>query len=646
MSSICGIFSRKEQPMPPESITAMIKTLNHWNGDRTGIWQNIKGTVALGNILLCNTPESLAENLPFHHPSSGLTITADARIDNRNDLCHLLDIPVQKQTIIPDSQLILESYQKWGRDCTAHLIGDFVFAIWDEKEKRLFCARDHLGAKPFYYFAGDDSFIFATEIKGIFKVNHLSRTLDEQWIADVLTALIADKEYTTYQHIRRLPPANWISISPGDIKKESYWSLDPEKESYLHSEEDYVETFREKLTEAVRCRVRSAFSVGSELSGGLDSSAVTALAVRQAEARNLKFMAFSHVLSEADRLKAESKKDEKEFQDMLCRYARINHAFSISAQDHGVVKTLQNSLLLQDGPNHRSYGYFTDVLHETAAREGARTLLSGFGGDEVVSYHAREYMNELAHRRAWQNLWEEFRQYPAPEEKTPIKSILFRIAGEYLPRLKTASLLIRDRIMETKQALPARHLELFPIAPEFYQAAAIRHRLVSIPRQRSRTEDVRSSQCLHIMHTPVPIRLEICSIEAASHRLEYRYPLLDIRLLEFHLAAPSNLKRKNGYGRYLFRRAVEGAVPPEIQWRTDKTGATIPGIRHRIIRDARIIENLIQKSRHTRAAYYINLEQMLKRLERIVNTKADTAPIRQGVFLNALKLLLYFDDNQ
>lgn len=642
MSSICGIFYRDGRAASQESIADMTATLNHWQADNIGIWRNPTGAIALGHVQLTNTPESLQETLPFFHAASRLTITADARIDNRIDLYRELEIPLPEQRLLPDSRLILQAYQKWGRQCPVHLIGDYTFAIWDEGEKQLFCARDHLGNKPLFYFAAADSFIFATEMKGIFKVANLSRALDQRWVADMLTARVTDNEYTPYPDIRRLPPAHGFSISQREIKKERYWQPDMETELRLHFENDYVEAFREKLTEAVRCRVRSAFPVGAELSGGLDSSAVAALAAGQAEALNLKFITFSHVLGKADQARAGKEKDEKEFQDILRRHARINHAHSLTAQDRGVIETLRNTQRIQDGLSHRDYGTLTDVIFEAAARDRVRTLLSGFGGDEGVTNQAGIYLNELACRRAWQELWKEYGQLPAKRQPIFIITFLLKMAGEYAPTFKTIYRRFRDRLRKARNPFYVNYLEEFLLTSEFYQAADIHRRIIATPRN-PHVADLRASQCWRVTHTHVPARLEYSSIEAAAHRLEYRYPLLDIRLIEFHLATPSRLKRKNGYGRYLFRKAIEGIVPPEIQWRDDKRRAAVPAVRHRFIRDARAIEDLILRSKHSQAADYINLEQMLKSLEQIVNMDTNPVQVRQGILLNALKMLLYFD---
>lgn len=646
MSSVCGIMSRRGKPVSVETINSMTETLAHWqrDDDRSGTWRNASGTVAFGHVMLINTPESIDEILPFYHPAYRLTITADARIDNREELFRQLGILNNETKLIPDSLLILEAYQKWGRECVAHLVGDFAFAIWDEGENRLFCSRDHIGNKPMFYFIDDDVFIFATEMKGIFKVRDLPRTLDPEWIADALTVLVADKEYTPYRDIRRLPPAHWLSVSTREIKKENYWQPDSEKEILLHSEDEYLEAFREKLTESIRCRVRSVFPVGAELSGGLDSSAVAALAARLTEKQDLKFITFSHVRGEADQARASSK-DESQFQEILRLHAGIKYAHSLTAQDIGVIKTLRNSLVVQDGPSHRVYGLLADVIHEAAEREGARTLLSGFGGDEVVTHPAGEYLYELTHRRDWNELWHEFHQCPEPGGKISLRTLLSNMADEYSPFLKKVYNHARARSSRETYIHPdACHIESFPITPEFFHSADIRRRIATIPRF-PKMPDVRASQCRRVTHPPVSARLETCSIAAAARRLEYRCPLLDIRLLEFHLSVPSHMKRKKGYGRYLFRRSIDGVVPPEIQWRTDKSGAAIPATRHRLIRDAKEIEDLIMKARYTKAAMYIDLDQMRKRLERIVNMKTNCAPPRQGIFLNALKLLLYFEYN-
>lgn len=651
MSSICGILSCRDKKLSGQNIKRMTETLAHWykKEDGKGTWMNKGERVALGHVMLFNTPQSLHETLPFYDSHSCLTITADARIDNREELCKKLDIAETERDIKWDSQLILNAYEKWGCECTGHLLGDFAFAIWDERKKRLFCGRDHLGNKPFFYYVGDGYFIFATEMKAIFTMMGSAPDLNRDWIADALTACVWDKEYTAYEDIFRLAPAHWMSISLGnqqlDIINECYWKPERTKELNFKSEKEYIEGFREKLTEAVRCRMRSVFPVGSELSGGLDSSPITALASQMADSQNIKFIAFSHVLGENDALPYKNFKDEKEFQEQLREYAGIKHFRNISAGERGIIDTMKDALQLQDGPTMQSFYMGSNVMYEAAQQEGIRTMLSGYGGDEGVSIGAMGYLDELIENREWSKLRQEYGLMRKKGEGYSLQSILVKTLGEYIPVVGTIHHNRRERRKKIKEHDSSFQIETFSLSPEFYLEAEIEERLAEYPK-RGEARGIRDTQYWRIMHPHVPLRLEYCSIAAAAHGMEYRYPLLDVPLLEFHLGVPSHLKRKGGWGRYLFRKAIEGMVPPQIQWRNDKTGMTVPGSYQRFIRDISEIKDLIRRGAKTEGAHYLDWEKMLKRCDRITGKINDGIPKRRGAFLNALMLLLYFDQNR
>jgi asparagine synthase (glutamine-hydrolysing) len=180
---------------------------------------------------------------------------------------------------VSDSQLILAAYIKWGEDCPQHLLGDFIFVIWDGHKQQLFCARDHFGVKPFYYhYAAGKRFAFATEIKAVLGLPDVPRQLNEVRVAEHLLELNEDPTITLYEDILRLPAAHSMTVSRKGIQQQRYWSLDPTRELRLGSDEEYAQKFREIFTEAVRCRLRSAFPVGSTLSGGLDSSSIVCVA--------------------------------------------------------------------------------------------------------------------------------------------------------------------------------------------------------------------------------------------------------------------------------------------------------------------------------------------------------------------------------
>ena len=166
MSGIAGAYySFDGRPVEKTDIEKMLNIIVHRGPDGSRIWTD--GPIGFGHRMLWTTPESLNEKLPFSNKTEELSITADARIDNRDELISTFDLPGRSRQTIADSELILTAFEKWGEGCPERLLGDFSFAIWDSRKNRLFCARDHMGIKPFYYYLSDKLFVFASEIKAL-----------------------------------------------------------------------------------------------------------------------------------------------------------------------------------------------------------------------------------------------------------------------------------------------------------------------------------------------------------------------------------------------------------------------------------------------------------------------------------------------
>jgi asparagine synthase (glutamine-hydrolysing) len=202
MSAIAGIFYLDRQPVERDHLSKMLDTLAHRGSDGANIW--CENNVGLVHRMLWTTPESLLETLPLE--KDNLVITADARIDNRDELISALELSDLPKEKITDSDLILAAYQKWGEDCPTRLLGDFAFAIWDKREQILFCARDPMGVKPFYYYSSGNIFIFASEIKALFTSPYVPCNLNEPMVADYLAKILFNgrKEDSFYQDIVEL----------------------------------------------------------------------------------------------------------------------------------------------------------------------------------------------------------------------------------------------------------------------------------------------------------------------------------------------------------------------------------------------------------------------------------------------------------
>ena len=157
MSGICGIVRFDGKPAENIKIQKMLDVMHNCGNDAEKIW--VAGSIGFGHKMLWTTPESFHEKQPLVSDDGNLILTADARIDNREEIFELLDVGEKKNDVVTDANLILRSYLKWGEECPKYLIGDYAFAIWDTESNKLYCARDTMGIKQFYYYMNEACFI-------------------------------------------------------------------------------------------------------------------------------------------------------------------------------------------------------------------------------------------------------------------------------------------------------------------------------------------------------------------------------------------------------------------------------------------------------------------------------------------------------
>ena len=363
MSAICGILYLDGKPVAAETVDTMMAKLSHRGRDGSGVWR--EGPLGLGHQMLHTTPESLHETLPFRDSSSDLVITADARIDNREELFDEFDIPPPERAGVADSKLILKAYEKWGEDCSKRLLGDFAFAIWDRRKQQLFCARDHVGFRTFYYYHSRRFLAFATEIKGVLAAPDVPRRLNETAVADYLVYNQQDLEITFYKGILRLPPAHVIVLQAGVLKKQSYWVPHTQPELKLPADDDYAQALLEKMTQAVRCRIRGAFPVGIMLSGGLDSSSVASLAARMLRDQGKPLIAVCSALQENH---PGIEKDERQYIEAVKKQEDNIHVEYVLANDVSPFQDLPGQFQRMDQPFRDLFYCMSDALYAAARK--------------------------------------------------------------------------------------------------------------------------------------------------------------------------------------------------------------------------------------------------------------------------------------
>ncbi len=294
-----------------------------------------------------------------------------------------------------DAELVLRAYECWGESCPNRLLGDFAFAIWDARKKQLFCARDYVGVKPFYYHRSATLFAFGSEIRSVLALETIPRRLNESRVVDFLVEELdrEDEESTFYQDVQRLPAGHSLTVGPGRFVLRDYWDLKAPPVLKLGSLGEYGEAFREVFVEAVRCRLRSTHPVGSTLSGGLDSSSVVCT-IRELLASELKEPLHTISLVDAD----ETKCGETPYIREVLRGGRVTPHIVRSDQVSAMTEQMQDS----DEP-FEIFCYFTNWFGFAAAKKaGVRVLLDGISGDHITPPYT--YLATLVRSLQWNTL--------------------------------------------------------------------------------------------------------------------------------------------------------------------------------------------------------------------------------------------------
>lgn len=566
MSAIAGLFHVDGRPARSEDAAPLVDAQAHRGPDGTSVAVN--GPVALGHCLLHTTAESRRERQPQEDAEAGLLLTADVRLDDRDELIERLDAP----PYATDPDLILAAYRRWGTSCVKHLTGDFAFCLWDEKARHLFCATDHLGVKPLHYaWRNGSRFICATEEAAILRGGDVPNEIDDLHVAEFLLAPVEDDHARTFHRsIHVLPPAHTVLVSADGMRIEKYWSLDPDRELRLSSDAEYAQAFREQFERAVARRLRTDRPVGSMLSGGLDSSAVSSMAAYLlAERGDGPLRTYSAVFDTA------TEADERAYiRKVVERYPVVPYYFvADDAGPYGRIETFVETL---PGPLTAGNLFINRILYGQAGTDGCRMVLSGFDGDTTIS-HGLDYLRELRDAGRYLSLIREVRAASRlrdepwiPAARSWMKGPVHRLLGIGTLRrvLRVGS---TPAAHQTPERTPERWEKL--LSPEL--AAVVRE-----ARPEPRPFHSERYEHHHRLTRPLLSRtsrlLDLC---AGAAGVETRYPFLDRRLIEFCLSVPPNQKLKDGWTRSILRRGTEGVLPEEIRWRASKANLQ-PGFSH------------------------------------------------------------------
>jgi len=547
MSGIFGIYRPSGNPVEPRDLKQMANSTRHRGPDGTETF--IKSNVALGHSMLATTPEAEHEIQPFQDPPSGMTITADARIDNRNELIDRLGL--EDSITLSDSQIILKSYQRWGTECCKELLGDFAFSIWDPLKQQLFCARDYIGVKPFHYYHSRNGVLFASEIKALLEQSEVETIINESMVAEYLTFSFLSRTETLYRKINRLAPGHYLIVDcHNQVKITRYWFYGPCKRICYKNISDYTEHFLMLFEEAVGARIRCNTAISAELSGGLDSSMVVGMAnlllkkegVVGPETYGMVFPGLAC--------------DESKYIDAVAEMynLKVRRIQSHQYQQPDWEGQMAFSYLPPEIPNIT----MRDKMIQSVGKRGYRAMLSGIGGDDWFTGSGNSHLDLLLKGKLRQFL-EHFKYQLRVNKKHAIKQLAINMCWPLLhPRLRES--LCRCRLSPP----PGWVSHEFLNRVGFYEKKSKydpRHKLSNLGKTFSLSPFIKGS---------FPYFLETMDRYHALVGVEYRSPFLDRRIAEYSLQIPDNACYWQGQIKYLFRSEKNILLPEAIRERQDK----------------------------------------------------------------------------
>lgn len=554
-AQMCGIAGMIGQA----NGTAPLRTLAHRGPDDSGwVTHQAHAPALLMHRRLSILDLSAAGHQPMSVADGQFTIVFNGEIYNyrelRDELANLGCV-FHTQT---DTEVLLQAYATWGRDCLRKLIGMFAFAIRDERRRVLFLARDFFGMKPLYYTQAAGEFAFASEIKALLDWLPIKRTIQPQRLYEYLRWGRTDHSGDTlWSEIKQVPAAHYLEVSldhPGPIEPERYWSLPTDATLDLTFDEA-VEQVRARFLDNIRLHLRSDVPVGAALSGGVDSSSIVAamrLVAPHADLHAISFIADEPAVC------------EERWVDLVGTHARAN-VHKVHANPDTLLADFDHLIYTQDEPFGSTSMYAQYCVFREAARHGIKVMLDGQGADEMLAgYHL--FLPARLSSLVRQGRWIEACRFANRASQLP------GMRGYVRLWLQSARLLMPDFAASWANRW---------LMPAWLNARWFRERGVAFHVSGRRERDAMREELRQtVSATSLPMLLRYEDRNSMASSIESRLPFLTPDFAELLLRLPEEyILGRDGTSKNVFRAAMRGIVPDAILDRRDKIGFATPEAR-------------------------------------------------------------------
>ncbi len=551
MCGICGIISLQGDPVGEDALWRMTRRLDHRGPDDRGV--EVFGDAGFGHTRLSIIDLSPAGHQPMSNGDESAWITYNGELYNYRSLRAELEdrYTFRSQT---DTEVILHAYEEWGEDCVRRFNGIFAFAIYDVRKRRVFAARDQIGVKPFYYVADGRRVVFASEVKALYALDLVPRVAKENVAEYLMYGWLADSR-TLFEGVRSLEPGHWLTVSIDErpqIVTSCYYRparlVSPDEYHRWDATrvEDVIEHCGTLLETCVREQMISDVPVGTLCSGGVDSSLVTALALKH----NPQVKIFNVSLSDNAEL------NEERYAQAVARHLGIEiNYYHLDRQRFR--EALVDSIYHADFPLYNLNAVPVYYVSRLAREQGIKVLLAGEGGDELFGGYSWRYdrlHRNVLHRRRY-GKW--------------LARILNR--GADLAYLTRDDLFLHHFRTTTNDVAGALNFAsgFFGRGARF-QESLDAYSFLPKPEEQYAQAAMLTDVREYLEHL---LNREDKSTMQAS--VECRVPLLDPRVVQFALNLPYRFKVKGGEGKWIIKKIAERHLPREVIYRR-KVGFNLP----------------------------------------------------------------------
>lgn len=582
MSGVAAVFDRCGNGLGRDLLDRVSFALAPYGRRRRDV--TLQGEVGFVHTGFANSQETLFDPQPILGADGNLHLLFDGRLDNRPEVIHTLGLPARDADQATDSRLALLSWERWGSQAPLHWVGEFAVIVWDARTATLSALIDPLGQRQLVYATNPDLAVVASSAKAIFATGIAEPSLDMQALADHLGRLLPEPGRSFYRDIRRVPASHELTISRGRMDVARYYRLAPGEPIRLGSDEEYVEAASELLERVVKSHTRSAGTVGTDLSGGLDSTLVAAQSARVIPGTSAvpAFTVQAAADDTVDGVRGMVHDEGDRIRDMLAHVPRLQSVLIETRSDAAWDRFAELNFDLAEMPAGSAHFEETYVRKMETARDlGVTTLLTGHPGNLTLTWEGSGLFGEYLRSLRWIALARELGLAKGDWRSLPRRAydfVLRPLLPRAIPRLASR---VRDRALFEP---PWRRVSVIKhdFAAEYNLAERARASLMPYDGGPGMlTAADRADVLTKMSHSHGAAGLQTAR---AAFEIEIRSPLWDQRIIEWSLRVPETQFRRDGIDRWLARRVGARLLPPSVAWNT-KRGFLDAGWHSRIAAD-------------------------------------------------------------